>query len=266
MRVFLSSTYEDLVEYRANAAAALERLGQQGVRMEVFGARPVEPATACCDEIDTCDAVVGIYAHRYGFVPSGSDASITEQEFRHALVREKRIFCFVVDQNYPWLPRYIETEPGRSRLDKFKKTVADKFVHERFTTPEDLAFKVSASIGRYLITARTEEKLDKIPGRDSVSTAEGRTQVARRSARLQSIVRGGRVLLVNDVPKEMEYVIALLRELGIIVIVATTTREAMTRLNTEPFDAVISDMRRGLWRTRGSACSPRCVSRRCIIL
>src|SRR4051812_40159237 len=31
MRVFLSSAYEDLIDYRAKAASALERLGQQGV-------------------------------------------------------------------------------------------------------------------------------------------------------------------------------------------------------------------------------------------
>lgn len=45
--------------------------------------------------------------------------------------------------------------------------------------------------------------------------------------------------------------IALLRELGIIVIVATTTQEAMTRLSTGPFDAVISDMRRGTVEDEG---------------
>jgi len=34
MKIFLSSTYEDLIEYRAKAAQAIERLGQQGIRME----------------------------------------------------------------------------------------------------------------------------------------------------------------------------------------------------------------------------------------
>src|SRR3954453_16511438 len=148
MRIFLSSTFEDLIEYRAKAATALERLGQQGIRMEVFGARPVEPTTACCDEIDTSDAVVGIYAHRCGFVPSGSDMSITELEFRHALQREKEIFCFVVDQNYPWIPRHVETEPGRSHLERFKELISGSRVHDTFTTPEDLAFKISSSVGR----------------------------------------------------------------------------------------------------------------------
>jgi hypothetical protein len=39
MQVFLSSTYIDLVEHRKAALDALERLGQQVGRMEIFGAR-----------------------------------------------------------------------------------------------------------------------------------------------------------------------------------------------------------------------------------
>jgi uncharacterized protein DUF4062 len=53
MKVFLSSTYEDLREHRAKAAQAIERLGQHGIRMEVFGARADEATTACLEEIES---------------------------------------------------------------------------------------------------------------------------------------------------------------------------------------------------------------------
>jgi hypothetical protein len=78
MKTFLSSTYVDLASHRKAAAEAIERLGQQVGRMEVFGARPVEPSAACLAEIDECDLFVGIYAHRYGHIPNGSHVSITE--------------------------------------------------------------------------------------------------------------------------------------------------------------------------------------------
>jgi hypothetical protein len=55
MKSFLSSTYVDLIEYRQAATEALERLGQQVGRMEIFGARPVEPSNACLSEIEDCD-------------------------------------------------------------------------------------------------------------------------------------------------------------------------------------------------------------------
>ena len=84
MKVFLSSTYVDLIEHRRQAAEALERLGQQAGRMEIFGARLEEPQEACLREIDTCDMFVGIYAHRYGYIPPGSEQLIIKSEFRHA--------------------------------------------------------------------------------------------------------------------------------------------------------------------------------------
>jgi hypothetical protein len=93
MKVFLSSTYQDLVEYRAKAAQAIERLGQQGIRMEVFGARAEEASDACVGEIEASDAFVGIYAHRYGYVPSNSTISITEREFNFAQEKKKPAFC-----------------------------------------------------------------------------------------------------------------------------------------------------------------------------
>src|SRR5512144_1081300 len=92
MKIFLSSTYQDLLGHREAAARAIERLGQQGVRMEVFGARPAEATDACLQEISGSDALVGIYAHRYGYVPPGHSKSITEQEFNYAREKDKPTF------------------------------------------------------------------------------------------------------------------------------------------------------------------------------
>ncbi len=81
MKVFLSSTYNDLIEHRKAAHDALEQLGLHVIWMEAFGARPEESTKACLDEIEECDLFVGIYAHRYGQIPEGKDISITEEEF-----------------------------------------------------------------------------------------------------------------------------------------------------------------------------------------
>jgi hypothetical protein len=159
MRVFLSSTYVDLIEYRKAAAEALERLGQEVGRMEVFGARPQEPDAACLDEIEKSDLFVGLYAHRYGFVPEGESLSITEAEFRHAQEHAKPSFCFLVEDDYPWPPKMIEGEPGRSKLHKLKNTVSTSVVRETFTTPDDLAFKVAASLGRFLAQQTVSQRL-----------------------------------------------------------------------------------------------------------
>lgn len=152
MKTFLSSTYVDLVDHRAAAAEAIERLGQQVGRMEVFGARPDEPAEACLTEIEECDLFVGIYAHRYGYVPDGGVVSITEAEFDHANGKSKPLFCFLIDEDHPWSPKMIEDEPGKSKLRSFKAKIGTGMVLDTFTTSEDLAYKIAAALGRYLST------------------------------------------------------------------------------------------------------------------
>lgn len=187
--------------------------------------------------------MVGIYAHRYGFVPAGSNTSILEQEFDHA-IRNKTVLCFVIDDNYPWLPHHIESEPGRSRMVALKRKIAEKFVIETFTTADDLAFKIATSLGHYILTKRVTQALEAIPGRDRVTNPEGRTQVARRVARLSRLTRGTRLLLVNDRPEEMKVPVELFEEIGILVRIAVSTNEALSLLKDEAFDLVVSDMAR----------------------
>jgi CheY-like chemotaxis protein len=251
MRLFLSSTYEDLATHRQLAAQALERLGQQGKRMEVFGARPSEASAVCFDEIAEADALVGLYAHRYGFVPAGSSQSITEQEFDFARRSSKPTFCFVIDNEHPWPPRHIESEPGQSKLKGFKDRIRQQVVTDVFSSPEDLAYKLTAALGRFLLTAKVKTELDHIPGGDRVSTEQGRSQVARRATRLQEVIKGTRVLLVNDVPAEMTHVIELLRGLHVDVHVSTTSEEALQVLKTDERHVVISDMARGAAEDEG---------------
>jgi hypothetical protein len=119
--------------------------------MEVFGARPDEPSHVCLDEIDGADLFVGIYAHRYGFVPVSASISITEAEFDHAAKLHRPTFCFVVDEEYTWDESLIECEPGRTKLKAFKAKINSLVVRDVFTTPEVLATRVATSVGRYLI-------------------------------------------------------------------------------------------------------------------
>ena len=251
MKIFLSSTYKDLKGHREAAARAIERLGQQGVRMEVFGARPTEATDACLEEISDSDALVGIYAHRYGYVPKSHSRSITEQEFDYAQDKGKKTFCFVIDEDYPWPPKLVEAEPGRSRLRDFIERLRTVVVTDTFTTPEDLAFKVAASLGHYLLYRKVKDDLEKLPAKESVSTELGRSQVARRAARLQNVIRGAEVLLVNDIPDEMRHVIDILRNLGLNVQVETSSEHALSALTNQPFNVVISDMQRGTIQDEG---------------
>ncbi|MEO8327391.1 MAG: DUF4062 domain-containing protein, partial [Nitrospirota bacterium] len=150
MKIFLSSTYVDLIEYRQAAIDVLERLGHQVRGMEKFVAQPVEPSVACLSEIEECELFVGIYAYRYGYIPDGSKVSITQAEFRHARDQKKPIFCFEVDPDYPWSPEMIEKELGMIKLIALRKEIRSSLMRDTFTIPDNLASKIASSVGYYL--------------------------------------------------------------------------------------------------------------------
>lgn len=147
MKVFLSSTYIDLIEHRKAAHDALEQLGLHVIGMESFGARPEDSTTACLKEVKESDLFVGIYAHRYGYIPKDSDVSITEQEFDYAKKLGKPIFGFIVDDEFIWHQKYWEhdkTDKLNAFLNKVKKQPV-----EFFTTPDNLASGIASSVGHY---------------------------------------------------------------------------------------------------------------------
>lgn len=148
MKVFLSSTYNDLIAHRQAAHDALEQLGLHVIWMEAFGARPEESTKACFKEIEECELFVGIYAHRYGYIPEGTDVSITEQEFDHAQKLGKPIFGFIINDDHAWPPKHIEHDK-KAKLDAFLSKVKKQPV-EFFTTPDNLAHNIASSVGRYL--------------------------------------------------------------------------------------------------------------------
>jgi hypothetical protein len=147
--VFLSSTSVDLAEHRRAVKDGLDRIGERVLRMETFGARPDEPARASLSEVRECDLFVGIYAHRYGFVPSDAHASVTELEYERAVELGKPVFAFVVEEDFDWKPSFIEGEPGRTRLAALKQRLSASHTVERFNTPTDLSLNVLTSVSNY---------------------------------------------------------------------------------------------------------------------
>lgn len=151
MKVFISSTWKDLIEYRAAAIRAVEGTNYQAGKMEVFGARSEEPVEACLKEVEECEIFIGIYALRYGHIPDGSDISITEMEYLHAKEKGKEIYCFLLDEeNQGWLTKWIEDEPGKSKLKDFIKGVQKLHVCDYFTTPDDLRAKVANALSHFV--------------------------------------------------------------------------------------------------------------------
>ena len=87
--IYLSSTYEDLKEYRQVVFDALRKSGYQVNAMEDYVATDQRPVDKCLKDVTEADIYVGIFAFRYGYVPPAEHnnpkgLSITELEFRQA--------------------------------------------------------------------------------------------------------------------------------------------------------------------------------------
>src|SRR4051812_34110311 len=89
--IYVSSTYLDLKAHRAAVRDSLRRLGHVDIAMEYYVAESKRPIAKCLNDVMSCDLYIGIFAWRYGYVPAGSQRSITEKEFREALRCEKEM-------------------------------------------------------------------------------------------------------------------------------------------------------------------------------
>lgn len=174
-RVFVSSTFTDLRDHRAAVQDAIRQLGAVDVSMEHFGARDARPREECVRLISQeSDSFVGIYAHRYGHVPSGSSKSITEAEFDAAAAAKLPRFTYVVDGEAPWNPKQIDSgRPGTS-LERFKRRLMSELIVKPFTTRDQLAASVAADLGRHLATQQLTRVQPAAPSksRAAVATAE----------------------------------------------------------------------------------------------
>jgi hypothetical protein len=162
MKVFISSTYVDLIEYRKKAIDAALRYKCLPLAMEYFGAQPEEPKTVCDKEIRDCDIFIGIYAHRYGYIPkgSGNKKSITQMEYELAKELKKDCLCFIVEKGFVWNPDFIEMDKY-AELKAFLEEVKTACVVETFKGSDDFENKLSISLGRLLASKTGTVKREK---------------------------------------------------------------------------------------------------------
>jgi hypothetical protein len=155
-RIFLSSTLSDLVLHRQAVRDAIRQLGATDISMEHFGAREERPAEECVRVVSNeSDVFVGIYAHRYGFVPDGGETSVCELEYKAACDATLPRFIYLIDDNHPWLPVHIDDGAARGRLKAFKEMLCKRHICQTFTSEHQLATRVVADVGRHMAMQAT---------------------------------------------------------------------------------------------------------------
>lgn len=158
MKVFISSTYEDLKGHRAVVEASLQKSGYEFNGMEHFTAEPKPPLEVCLSAVRISDVFVGILGMQYGSCPHGNKLSYTEREFRLACVLKKPVFMFLIDEQKARIaPQDFETDPEKAeRLARFKRRSLKRYNIGRFTTEDNLAWQVLASLRIAEVHAKEE--------------------------------------------------------------------------------------------------------------
>jgi hypothetical protein len=91
LRVFVSSTLEEMAEERVAAREAIESLRLTPVMFEL-GARPYAPRELYGAYLAQSDVFVGIYGERYGWVAPGADVSGLEDEYQLAEEKPRLLY------------------------------------------------------------------------------------------------------------------------------------------------------------------------------
>jgi hypothetical protein len=169
-KIYISSTFGDLKEFREEVYRALRQMRHDVVAMEDYAASDQRPLDVCLADVRACDIYVGIFAWRYGFIPPKDNPerrSITELEFRQAIKTGKTCLIFLLGEDVPWPPSLMEKGEGGERLQQLRAEVLDKYSVDYFRNKDDLARRVSAAVQNAL----TGSPRPPAPARANVTTA-----------------------------------------------------------------------------------------------
>lgn len=157
--IFISSTYEDLKDYRQRALDVIVSLKQTYEGMEFFGADARTPLEVMLDKLSYCQLYIGIIGMRYGSVDTNSQKSYTELEYEKA--RELGIPCliYIIDEENALIPpKYVERGASADKLDIFKNKLRSEHVVKRFTTPESLGEALQHDLPEMMNRINAEEE------------------------------------------------------------------------------------------------------------
>jgi formylglycine-generating enzyme required for sulfatase activity/energy-coupling factor transporter ATP-binding protein EcfA2 len=153
-KIYISSTFEDLKEYRKAVYDTLRQWRHDAIAMEDYVATDERPIVKCLKDVSESDIYIGIFAWRYGFIPSGEKKSITELEYDGARKTKKPCFIFILDEDALWLPKLMDKD--LSKIENLRQKLQNEQTVSFFNSVDDLRAKLPASLKRILSSDPTE--------------------------------------------------------------------------------------------------------------
>ena len=146
--VFISSTAIDLPEHRRQITTACLERGHHPDGMEQWPAADETALDLCLEKVDQADLFIGIYGHRYGWIPPGEERSITELEYERAVKHGIPRLIFLMGPKHPIYEGQFETGDGAEKLKAFKTRIQKERVIATFDNPDQLRAEVVNALAR----------------------------------------------------------------------------------------------------------------------
>jgi Domain of unknown function (DUF4062)/Trypsin-like peptidase domain len=158
MKIYVSSTFEDLKEFRHGVYQQLRKLRIDAVAMEDYVASEKRPLAKCLEDVAESDIYVGIFAWRYGYIPKEGNPesrSITELEYRAAGQHSKERLIFLLRDDAPWKPNLMDMHSGEGdggrQIERLREELGTRHAVGFFSSPDELAKEVSAAVTNVLL-------------------------------------------------------------------------------------------------------------------
>lgn len=152
-QVFISSTYNDLIEERKKILEVLLMADCIPAGMEAFVATDNEQFEVIKKVIDLCDYYVLIIGQRYGSINEATGISYTEMEYEYAKQQGIPVLVFAIDSSVELPEEKRETDPIKiDKLKSFRAKALNNRLASMWKDGGDLAGKVAISI----MQAKTE--------------------------------------------------------------------------------------------------------------
>jgi hypothetical protein len=147
-QVFISSTYSDLVEERAEITKSILDLGHIPAGMESFLSADVEQFSYIKKVIDQCDYYVLIIAGRYGS-EDVDGIGYTEKEFDYAVSTGKVVLALIHSDLGSLPAKFVDDDAiKKEKLKKFGEKVKTGRLVSFWTSKDDLKAKVIISLSK----------------------------------------------------------------------------------------------------------------------
>jgi CBS domain-containing protein len=144
-RIYVSSTFSDLLDCREQVRLTLRRMDHDDVAMEYYTAEATRPLDKCLRDVEACDLYICLVAWRYGYIPEGHDHSITELEYRRAVEAGKPCLAFLLAEDAPWPFNLVESA-AIHEVQTFRRELQRHHTISFFNGVEDIGARVAEAV------------------------------------------------------------------------------------------------------------------------